>query len=293
MTPTRPRIDRRAVFASAAAAALLAASGVSAETRPRRGGRFKLALSGGTRSDSFDIRRGAGLFMQVAAAGVVFDTLTEVAADGTLQPELATSWQGSADAANWELSLRRDVRFHDGQVFGAADVVASLALHQGDPALGLRNVRVLDAHRVAITLAAPNPDLPYLLSNPQYIMYPAKNMAAAISGGVGTGMYKVVRFEAGGHLRAERVASHYKDGRAGWFDEIELVSIPSAEVRAEALRVQIVDAADLAHGTERRGLLPAPSDIAQAAQPAVAFPAQIGTRAPMDNLRAPERWWFA
>ncbi|MBT3467245.1 MAG: peptide ABC transporter substrate-binding protein, partial [Rhodobacteraceae bacterium] len=40
------RIDRRVLFTSGAAAALLAATGVSAQTTPHRGGRLRAALSG-------------------------------------------------------------------------------------------------------------------------------------------------------------------------------------------------------------------------------------------------------
>ncbi len=44
-----------------------------------------------------DRGQGDGLFMQVARQGLIFDTLTEIAADGTLRGELATAWQGSED----------------------------------------------------------------------------------------------------------------------------------------------------------------------------------------------------
>ena len=40
MTRRDPHMDRRALFASAAAATLLAATGVSAAGLPRKGGRF-------------------------------------------------------------------------------------------------------------------------------------------------------------------------------------------------------------------------------------------------------------
>ena len=46
------RIDRRLLFTSGAAAALLAATGVSAQAAPRRGGRLRAALSGASRADT-------------------------------------------------------------------------------------------------------------------------------------------------------------------------------------------------------------------------------------------------
>ena len=59
---TRSLMDRRALFASGAAAALLAATGVSAASMPKAGGRLRMALSGAARSDTWG--QGDGLFMR-------------------------------------------------------------------------------------------------------------------------------------------------------------------------------------------------------------------------------------
>ncbi len=264
-------LDRRALFSSAAAAALLAATGVSAAGAPRRGGRLRMALSGASRSDSWVA--GEGLFMQVARQGVVFDSLTEVAADGTLRGELALNWQSDREGRSWTFDLRRGVAFHDGARFGARDVVASLQSALGAGAV----LRELGRHQVSITLAEPNTGLPLLISGPAFVIRPAH----ALTAGIGTGLYRVRQFSAGQQLIATRVAGHYKNGQAGWFDEVELVSVPSPDVRAQALAEEMVDAADLDAGK---------TPIARSI---VAHPAQIGTQRPMDNLRAAERWWFA
>ena len=77
------RIDRRALFASGAAAALLAATGASLADTPKAGGTLRLAVP---RDDS----------LEQLARGAVFDTLTEIAPDGTLRGELATGWHTDA-----------------------------------------------------------------------------------------------------------------------------------------------------------------------------------------------------
>ncbi len=46
------------------------------------------------------------------------------------QPELALSVE-NADATVWTIKLRKDVHFHDGAPFTAADVVFSLSRLQG------------------------------------------------------------------------------------------------------------------------------------------------------------------
>ncbi|WP_299780059.1 ABC transporter substrate-binding protein [uncultured Roseobacter sp.] len=297
MTRALRPIDRRALFASGAAAALLAATGVSAGPSPVRGGRLRMALSGASRSDAFDVRFSQGLFMQVAMAGMVFDTLTEVGADGTLRGELAARWQGSADARVWHIDLRPDVTFHNGAPFTAADVLASFALHRDTILSDVADVDAVTADQIRITLTGPDPDFPYRLSAPHLVIYPAKHMAEAMSGGIGTGLYQVHKFLPGRQLIGQRVDQHYKDGEAGWFDRVELVSVPAEMVRAEALRDGYVDAvdlteADLLEGLAHVALLPDSKQITSAATVNLHMPQMVGTRAPLDNLRAAERWWM-
>ncbi len=282
---SRSLLDRRALFSSAAAAALLAATGVSATT-PKRGGRLRVALSGASRQDSWV--KGDGLFMQVARQGLVFDTLTEVAADGTLRGELATGWTSLGDGREWLFQLRQNVCFHDGRPFTADDVVASA---RGFPD---GEVRALGTHQVSFTLHHPDPGLPMRLSKPEFYISPAHAMGI----GIGTGLYRAVDFTPGQRLLTERVSEHYKDDAAGWFDEVELASIPSEQVRSQALGEFMVDAVDL---TDARALssfpdirfLPDSRAPLQAVSADVAQPTRIGFQRPLDNLRAAERWWFA
>ena len=276
-------IDRRALFSSAAAAALLAATGVSA-AGPSGGGRLRLALSGATRRDTWD--HGNGLFMQVARQGLIFDTLTEVAADGTLRGELATDWTSAPDARVWTFELRDDVVFHDGTPLMPAHVVRSLDAMQG------ARVRVSGARRVTVTLKQPDTALPIRLSAPDAVIrHPSR-------ADIGTGLYQVCDFVPGQRLRTKRVDSHYKDGSAGWFDEVELTSIPAERVRGQALGGYMVDAVDL---TQTGDIADVP-DItfqpdrnrpAQAISTDIGQPAIVSHLRPFDNLRAAERWWFS
>lgn len=292
MTRGVKTLDRRALFASGAAAALLAATGVSAASRPAPGGRLRMAVSGAQRTDSFDTRNPMGLFMQIATQGAVFDTLTEVAADGTLHGELSIGWRADSDARRWVFDLRRDVAFHNGASFSAGDVVASLTRHLRDHLAGVSSISAADAHRVVFDLLGPDPHLPFRLSRPEFVIYPAQQIGQAI----GTGLYKVTKFDAGRQFIGTRVGAHYKDGSAGWFDQVELVSLTAPAVRAEALRDRLVDVADLETATDLQDqadilLLPNAHAMTHAVWGDVGLPMRLGSDYPMDNLRAPERWW--
>ena len=179
------RFSRRKLLRTGAAAAgLFAATGVPLAANARRGGRLRVALGGAGAGDTWDGRAHSGIFMIAAAQGAVFDTLTEVAADGSLTGELAESWEASADARVWTFSLRRGVVFHDGTPFGADDVIASLRLHLDKGARsparpivsGIAGMKAQGAHKIVFTLETGNADFPYLLSDYHLLIYPAGNV---------------------------------------------------------------------------------------------------------------------
>ncbi|WP_236628218.1 ABC transporter substrate-binding protein, partial [Sulfitobacter sp. HI0129] len=180
----RPALDRRALFGMGAAAALLAVSGVSAAGMARRGGRLRLAVSGGRRDDIW--ATGGGLFMQLARVGLVHDTLTEVAADGTLRGDLAQGWRSADNGQTWRFDLRQDVAFHDGHLMTAEDVADSLRRGLGEP----DTVKALGKSGVEITLSRPDAGLPFRLAGPGF----AIGRPGADAAGIGTGPYRLVEF---------------------------------------------------------------------------------------------------
>ncbi len=276
------RMDRRALFTSGAAAALLAATGVSLEAAPRPGGRLRLAVP----------RDGS---LEQVARGAIFDGLTEIGPDGVLRPELAASWQGSADAREWLFVLQDGVAFHDGGMLTAADAVASVVAWQVP---GLRHVEAVGPLTLRIELATGTPDLPYLLAAPERIIAPMGEIDVELGRAVGTGAYRVEQAQPGRHFRATKVADHYKQGRAGWADSVEVLVIPDAGVRAEALRDGFVDVAALPapEGLSEREAFryhPSVEEMAIAAHRGVGIPGKIGSRAALDDGRIAERWWIA
>lgn len=272
------RIDRRALFASGAAAALLAASGVSLNAAPHPGGRLRIAVP---RDDGS---------LRSVARGAMFDQLTEVGPDGALRGELAETWTGSADARDWLFSLRDGVVFHDGVPLTAAHAAATL---QDSGLPGLRIVDPVDDLTLRIVLDHGNPDLPYLLSDPALAITAHDSDGAE----VGTGAYRALRLQQERGFLGQKVENHYKTGRAGWVDTVEVVAISDPDIRAEALRDGFVDVAALpcSRGLLGRGEFhyhPSAEDMALAARTGVGLPNRIGTSAPLDDGRIAERWWI-
>ena len=114
-------LSRRGLLKSGAAAGVLAATGTKVAAA-NRGGTLRLGLAGANTSDSWDSRTHSDSYMIMCGHGAVFDTMTQVAADGTLVGELAESWEASSDAKTWTFNLRQGVTFHNGKPFGSHHV---------------------------------------------------------------------------------------------------------------------------------------------------------------------------
>jgi len=261
------RFDRRALFASGAAAALLAATGVSAQARPQRGGRLRAALSA-VPGEAWD-SESPSLFLSVARHGVL-EGLTEVAADGTLRGRLATEWHSDDGGQTWTFTLRA-ANWHDGTPVAAVQIAQAL----GGTAAG---------DRVTLTQAAVDPTLPLRMAQSDALIVHPED------GTIGTGLYRLGTYEPGRRAILHRVALHPKDEAAGWADTVDLTGMTSPGTRLEALMHDMVDVIDHPENPTPAGL----TRLAEAlAGPRTFAPAQIGAAAPLDNLRLAERWWLA
>jgi peptide/nickel transport system substrate-binding protein len=92
----------------------------------------------------------------------VYEPLVRREADGSLAPALAERWE-QPNPTTWRFHLRRNVRFHGGEPFTAADVVMSAErVRQNDMAYTLQSVtavRAVDDFTVDMETRGPNPIL--------------------------------------------------------------------------------------------------------------------------------------
>lgn len=99
-----------------------------------------------------------------------YEPLIRLSADLRLEPALATKWE-QIKPDTWELTLRREVRFHDGASFNAEDVVFSINRAKGETSdfknylSGISLVTVVDDFRVRLTTKHPDTLLPNNLAN--------------------------------------------------------------------------------------------------------------------------------
>ncbi len=142
------------------------------------------------------------------------------------QPEVASSYK-YVDDTTIDVSLRDDVKFHDGKTLDADDVVytynwiiddKSTAQDKGTIERWLDKAEKVDDHTVRFHLKAPYPlalrDMARrvrLREKDAYVVDGKIDEDAMANHLVGTGPYKVVEFEPGQRLVLKRFEDYYKE----------------------------------------------------------------------------------
>jgi len=226
----------------------------AADATPKPGGTLRLGLAGGSTSDSYDPGSWSDTFTFVGFSAI-YNTLVEIAVDGSAIPELAESWESSPDARIWTFKLRQGVQFHNGKPLAVEDVVASIQHHLGEKSTSAAKtvlgevvaVRAAGNDSVAFELHSGNADFPYVVADYHLVIMPAKDGLADWRAGVGTSGYRLKSFEPGVRMALERNPGYWKTGRAH-FDAAELLAISDGAARVNALitgQVDVINKVDL------------------------------------------------
>ena len=217
-----------------------------ARTRPHYGGTLHVEIEG----DAW--QRPDGL-----ARRLVYDGLTSIGINGTVQPALATAWESDNNDHRWQFRLRPGVHFHDGSAVTSLNVVASLmaACNGQCPWTSVRAVGT----SVVFTDDSPMPNLPALLAGDQYLI----TLTTAVdgktaAGAIGTGPFQLTSFNNGvlslaanescwqGRPFADAIEIRvHRTIREQWLDlsveRADVVEVPAEQVRqAQQQRLTVV-----------------------------------------------------
>ncbi len=237
-----------ALGATFAIATSIASTALQAQT-PKKGGRLRLATTGGATSDTLDPALILDTYMTMVSFGQLRNCLTEIAPDGSLIGELAESWEATDDAVTWTFKIRQGVEFHNGKTLDANDVVESINHHRGEDTKSaakgiispIQDVKADGKNAVVITLSGGSADFPFLLSDYHLAICPAKSGGGIDwESGVGTGGYVFQSFEPGVRTLTTRSPNYWKTGY-GHFDEVESLFISDAGARTNALQTDDID----------------------------------------------------
>jgi peptide/nickel transport system substrate-binding protein len=201
------KISRREFIAQAAAlgatAALsqsILASRVFAGETPRRGGRLRIGISGGSTTDTIDPAATTDMMNQIIINGQLGNCLVEIDHENKPVPELAESWDSSPDARIWNFKLRKGVEFHNGKTMDADDVIYSLNHHRGEDTKSaakvivdsIEEIKKEDKYSISIVLKSGNADFPFSLSDYHLIIAPT---TSDFTDGIFSGGYVLQQYD--------------------------------------------------------------------------------------------------
>ncbi|MEO1190764.1 MAG: ABC transporter substrate-binding protein [Pseudomonadota bacterium] len=225
-------------------------TGTAHAAGPKQGGTFRIGVAAGSTVDSLDPAVYDDSF-DLAFGWSLGNCLTMIDKHGKLAPELAESWEASADAATWTIKLRQGVEFHNGKTMKADDVITSINHHRGpDSTSGaagiltsITDIKKDDDHTVVFTLDSGSADFPYLLSDYHLIIFPDKDGKMDWEEGSGTGGYILQNFEPGVRIDMKKNPNFWK-ADAAYFDDYQVLSILDPSARVNALQTGEVDCID-------------------------------------------------
>lgn len=184
------------------------------------------------------------------------------------EPALAEGWTVSPDGRRYTLTLRKDVRFSDGDPFDADDVVFSFEVYL-DPKVASSNrdllivegepiaVRKLDQHRIEVTLAKPYAAAERLFDDiamlPRHLLEKAYKegrfteawgLTTSAATMAGLGPFRFREYVPGQRMVLERNPHYWKVDSGGtrlpYLDRLVFLFVPNED--AQAVRFQAGEA---------------------------------------------------
>jgi len=174
------------------------------------------------------------------------DKLFDIGLELEIVPQLATKWEWTADKQGLVISLRSNVKFHDGEPFDAAAVQYSIERHLTMPGStrkrdisAISGVEIIDDHTAKLQLSAAFAPLLAQLAGPAgTIISPKAARAAGENFGsrpVCAGPFKFVERVAQDRIVVERFADYWDNDKIK-IDRIVYLPIPDSTVRLANLQ---------------------------------------------------------
>ena len=221
--------------------------------QPKLGGTLVLLMNQAGDPPSFDLHQ-ESTSATTESAGPAYDNLVRFDPmkpnDDVIIPDLAEKWEVSKDGKTYTFTLRKGVKFHNGNPFTAADVKFTLDRVK-DPPKGVRSPRQTafdpitsietpDDSTVVIKLERPYASLLVNLAQGWMPIYDkewieAKGNDAPTKEMMGTGPFKLDRYTRGTEVVHKKDPNYWNKGLP-YLDGLKTLIVPDPNTRLAALR---------------------------------------------------------
>ncbi|MCD6332512.1 MAG: ABC transporter substrate-binding protein [Bacteroidales bacterium] len=183
----------------------------------------------------------------------IFNALTRITSDFGAEPELADSWEHSADAKTWTFYINQNAYFTNGRQVTAEDVKFSLervldkeVSPRGYNSIGpISTIDVKDKFTVVINLTKTYLDLPVDLGGVYPRIVAKENVGEIDTNPIGSGPFKLKKWDPSGVTVLERNDNYFLDGEDGkplpYIDEYRIVPIKENMSQLAALKSGDID----------------------------------------------------
>jgi peptide/nickel transport system substrate-binding protein len=222
--------------------------------KPKRGGRLRVATPGSGNKEVVHPFQGTTP-ADVNRRLQLFDPLfSSSSQDSGFKPYLAEKVEPNGDGTVWTITLRSGVMTHRGRALTSDDAIWSMQVvndvkggNYGSPFAShmdlKKGFKKVDDLTFQMKLNKPIGDLGSIARDTSSIIAP-KDWDADPKQPVGTGPFEFVSFTAGQRSLFKRNANYWVGDGKPYIDELEIVSIPDATARANALKRGEADAVE-------------------------------------------------
>jgi peptide/nickel transport system substrate-binding protein len=216
---------------------------------PKKGGNFRLGVTGGGAKDVFD---GQYIVTKPDQARLVsaFETLMTFDDNYALQSDGLAESVTADGTKRYIIKLRKGIEFQNGKTLTADDVIYSFQ-RIADPDNGLtaqattttmdiKNMKAQDKYTVVLPMLTPDSTIPQTLASYTFGIVPV-GYKAYPSEQIGTGPYKLKSFSPGQESVSERNPNYWRSGEP-YFDTVTITDFADATAQVNAMLGGQIDA---------------------------------------------------
>lgn len=222
----------------------------AAAGKPKRGGNFRLGVTGGGSKDIFD---GQNIITKPDQARLVSAFETLLTFDDNYQLTtggLAESYTQD-NPKQYTIHLRKGIEFQNGKTLTADDVIYSLQRigtqkngltgYAATATMDIKGVKKLDDYTVRLPLLTADSTVPQTLASYTFGIVPVGYQAYPHGPQIGTGPYKLQSFTPGQQSVSTRYPNYWRSGQP-YFDTVTIIDFDDSTAQVNALLGGQVDA---------------------------------------------------